>query len=99
MALWSRPQNHEKGVPNHQKPGSQLSKPGKNDEKWNNSTHTHPNRPFLTGNSTSRPGEGFGMGPGPQKRTKNFKKCKFWSHSRNAAHSFAMKSVMLKTGL
>ena len=22
-----------------------------------------------------------------------------WSHSRNAAHSFAMKSVMLKTGL
>ena len=46
------------------------SKLFKDDEKWNNSANTHPNHLFLTGNSTSRPGEGFGKGLGAPKHRK-----------------------------
>ena len=58
-------------VPKYAKRVSQISKPGKNGEKGNNSAHTHPNHTFLTGNSTSRPGEGFGTSPGAQKTSEN----------------------------
>ena len=47
-----------------------LSKLFKNDENGHNSTHTHPNHTFLTGNSMPRPGEGLGHGPGPKKYKK-----------------------------
>ena len=39
----------------------------KNDENGRNSANTHPNHVFLTGNSSTRPGEASGTGPGPKK--------------------------------
>ena len=56
-----------------------VPKPDKNDKKLHNSANTHPNHTFLTGNSTSRPGEGFGTGPGPSKLQKNTNKSSFGS--------------------
>ena len=57
-------------------PGQQ---PGKNNKKLQNPANTHPNRAFLTGNSTSRPGEGFETGPGPSKPQKSIKNYSFGS--------------------
>ena len=49
----------------------------KNVENGHNSTHTHPNPSFLTGNSMPRPGEASGTGPGPKKQQKICKICLF----------------------
>ena len=56
---------------------SQLSKTFKNDKKWYNSTHTHPNPASLTENSMPRPGEASGTSPGPEKYKKICRICLF----------------------
>ena len=45
----------------------------KNYKRLHNSANTHPNHSFVTGNWTSRPGDGLGTGPGAPKRRKNQK--------------------------
>ena len=55
----------------------------KNDEKCDNSTHTHPNPTFLTGNSMPKPGEGSETSPRgfskPWHRI-SCQKCVIWMH-------------------
>ena len=59
------------------KRGSQVYKPGKNDENGNISATMHPNYKFLTGNSMSGPGGGPEMGPGTRNAENIFLKIGF----------------------
>ena len=65
-------QKHTKHIQKH-------TKLFQNHENGRSAANTYPNPAFLTGNQTSRPGEGSGTSPGSQKRRKNIKNYGFSS--------------------